>query len=110
MRFSSSSKWLTCGRGRIRSLSLKIPLWSRLRIGRTTSIKWVLKLEEGRPAIDMVIVIDVPAYAVLNNKLIRTSMEKRQFQKRVRRAYLHLAERVGGVAIFGDGPLEEVTI
>gem|GEM_PF-5433669 len=110
MRFSSSSKWLTGGRGRIRSLSLMIPLWSCLRIGRITSIKWVLKLEEGSPAIDMVTVIDVPAYAVLNNKLIRTSMENRQFQKRVRRSYLYLAEQVSWVAIFGDGPLEEVAI
>ncbi len=78
-------------------------------LANNLDLNWMLKLEEGLPVADMVIVIDIPVDTARSREKPRDIYEKdRLFQGRVRRSYLDLAERFGWVVINGDKSVEEV--
>ena len=78
-------------------------------LANNLDLDWMLKLEEGLPLADMVIVIDIPVDTALSREEPKDIYEKdRLFQEGVRRSYLDLAERFGWVVIDGDRPVEEV--
>ena len=75
------------------------------------NLDWIIKLEEGLPIVNMVIVIDVS----VETSFKRSEAEKKdvyernkRFLEKVRNAYLDLAEKLGWIIIDGERPIELV--
>ncbi len=74
------------------------------------SLDWMLKLEDGLPKLDAVILIDISVETSCSRgKMSDIYEEDRKFLEQVRSAYLDLAKRFGWTVISGETSVEDVS-
>jgi dTMP kinase len=73
-------------------------------------LEWMLGLEKGLPAADLVFVLDISVASSFTRQQQNRDVYERDaaFLRRVRAAYLHLAPRFSWVVIDGERPPDEV--
>jgi dTMP kinase len=86
-----------------------IPSGIAYGLANDLELEWMLKIEKGLPAADVVIVIDISVDTACRREKAKDLYEEdKLFQDRVRRAYLNLAEQFGWKVIDGDGSIKEI--
>ena len=74
------------------------------------SLDWMLKLEEGLPVVDAVILVDISVETSLSRGWRKDIYEEdRKFLDGVRSAYLDLAKRFGWIVVNGEASVEDVS-
>lgn len=72
-------------------------------------LNWLINLERGLPASDLVIVLDISIQTAFRRETDRDVYEaNEEFLEAVRRAYLDLAKRFGWIVLVGDKTKREV--
>lgn len=73
-------------------------------------LDWMLKLEEGLPIADIVIMVDISVETSYNRGQRRDIYEKdKMLLGKVRSSYLELAKRFGWIVVNGDRSVEDVS-
>jgi dTMP kinase len=99
--------WLEAGK--IVIADRYIPSGIAYGLANNLELEWMLKIENGLPVSDIVIVIDLPVDTARRREKAKDVYEEdKVFQESVRRAYLNLAVQFGWKVIDGAGSIKEV--